>query len=53
MKVVVDGVVKLVSSSDQQINRCFDLYANCGEDYLVEVKSASSAELKKWMGSLN
>lgn len=53
MKVVVDGVVKLVSSSDQQIERCFDTYANCGEDYLVEVKSASSAELKKWKEALS
>lgn len=53
MKVVVDGAVKFVSSSDRQIERCFDIYTNCGEDYVVEVKPATSAELKKWKEGLN
>lgn len=53
MKVVVEGTVKLVSSSERQIERCFDMYANCGEDYEVEVQPASSAELKKWKEALN
>ena len=52
-KVIVNGRVVLVSSSERQIERCFDTYANRGEDDEVNVKKASSAELKKWKEALN
>lgn len=52
-KVLVDGRVVLVSASTKQIESCFDTYANRGEDETVEVKKATSAELKNWKEGLN
>lgn len=51
-KVLVNRRVVLVSASEKQIESCFEHYV-WGDDDEVEIKKATSAELKKWMESLN